>query len=161
VGSWYLDAHAGVAAYPATLETHFCLGSRLLDFVWAGLPVVVSGDELQRQFVEGNGVGYVVPPENPEALGDGIRRIRADVERRAISASAFETVRDKLRWSVVTRPIVEYCQSDAARSRRKTRNTLVGALQLAEFYARSVACRASASRLRRRARNDLRQASTA
>ena len=141
MGAWYLDADAGVSTYPASLETHFCLGSRLLDFVWAGLPMVVSGDELQKSFVETHGLGYVTPPGDPHALAEAIRTIRKDGGRMRADPGAFESARDRLRWSSVTKPIIEYCISDEARTRRGDRKRLVATLDMAEFLARSIACR--------------------
>ena len=75
IGGFYLDANAAVSTYPDTLETRFCLGSRILDFVWAGLPMVVSGCDLQREFVEGQGLGIVVRPGDARALADAICQI--------------------------------------------------------------------------------------
>lgn len=155
MASWYLDAHAGVATYPATLETHFCLGSRLMDFVWAGLPMIVSGDDLQKQLVEDHRLGYVVPPENPEALAAATRRLRGEIATGSFAASSFEAARSRLRWSVVTEPVVDFCRDDVARTRRRPRRALLGTVQLAEFMARSAACRHAAWRLRRGMRRQL------
>lgn len=141
VGSYYLDADAAVSTYPDTLETRFCLGSRILDYVWAGLPMVVSGGDLQREFVEGQRLGFVVPPGDPRALADAIRRVKAAVANGG-GEFDFASARGRLTWTAAAKPIVAYCTSPAARTRRERRHMWSARLQHAEFVARSLAIRA-------------------
>jgi glycosyltransferase involved in cell wall biosynthesis len=141
IGSFYLDADAAVATYPDSLETRFCLGSRILDYVWAGLPMVVSGDDLQRQFVEDQRLGIGVRPGDPVALADAIRRLKANVTGNGVNRLDFKSAQDRLRWSAVTRPIISFCMLSASRGGLK-RNVLAARLQLIEFVARSLLIRA-------------------
>jgi glycosyltransferase involved in cell wall biosynthesis len=141
IGSHYTDADAAVATYPDTLETRFCLGTRILDYVWAGLPMVVSGGELQREFVEDQGLGFVVQPGDALALADAVLRLKARGRDETV-ARAFTTARERLRWSAVTQPIIRYCTSPAARIRRDRRRLCSARLQLVEFLVRSLAIRA-------------------
>lgn len=141
IGSYYLDADAAVATYPDSLETRYCLGTRLLDYVWAGLPVAVSGGALQREFVEGQGVGYVAPPYDAEALAAAIRRLKSDVRAGAVSRSTFEAARQRLSWSMTAEPVVRYCTSAASRARKDRRQVARALFQWLEFVGRSISCR--------------------
>jgi len=141
VGSYYLDADAAVSTYPDSIETRFCLGSRLLDFVWAGLPMVISGGELQREFVERQGIGHVVDPGDATALAAAIRRLKAERTAGLDLTDHFKAAQQRLKWSVVARPIVDYCTSAAARTRRTNRRVLPAFVQLSEFVARSLRIR--------------------
>lgn len=141
IGAYYLDADAAVSTYPDSLETRFCLGTRLLDYVWAGLPMVISGCELQREFVEGQRLGFFVPPGDPHALAHAIRLVK-DTVIGGGGAFEFEVARRRLQWSTVTRPIIDYCVSPAARSGRMRRHMLSARMQHAEFMVRSAAIRA-------------------
>jgi glycosyltransferase involved in cell wall biosynthesis len=142
IGGFYLDADAAISTYPNTLETRFCLGSRILDFVWAGLPMVVSGCDLQREFVEGQGLGIVVRPGDARALADAIRRLKAHIAREPFGP-AFEAAREKLKWPVATRAIANYCTLPATRARRGRRSIWSARLQVAEFLIRSIVIRAA------------------
>lgn len=146
VGSYYADADAAVATYPDSLETRFCLGTRILDYVWAGLPMVVSGGDLQREFIEGQGLAFVVQPGDARALADAILRVRTR-SRDQTSDRAFAAARERLRWSTATRPIIRYCTSPAARTRRTSRHLWGARLHVAEFLTRSAVIR-SLMRLR-------------
>jgi len=149
LGAFYRDADAGIATYPASLETRYCLGTRLLDFLWAGLPMVVSGMDLQRDFVEGQRLGIFVPPHDPAALAAAILRLKADVRAQRYSRQDFAAARSALAWPVVAEPVERFCLSQTAQSRKSRRRVAVALGQLAEFAGRSVACRVS----RRFARN--------
>lgn len=141
VGGYYLDADAAVSTYPDSLETRFCLGSRILDYVWAGLPMVISGGELQREFVEERKLGFVVRPDDPRALADAIRQLKASVASGSFKV-AFDVARRQLTWSHAARPIRAYCGSANARTRQTRRRLWSARLQSAEFTARSLAIRA-------------------
>jgi glycosyltransferase involved in cell wall biosynthesis len=143
IGAYYRDADAGVATYPASLETRYCLGTRLLDFVWAGLPMVVSGMDLQRAFVEGQGLGIVAPPHNADILADAIVNLKQGVTRGDFAAECFAQARRALAWSVVTGPIAGFCLSPVAQTRKPRRRLLTAAGQLGEFVVRSIGCRLS------------------
>jgi glycosyltransferase involved in cell wall biosynthesis len=141
IGAFYCDADAGIATYPASLETRYCLGTRLLDFLWSGLPMVVSGMDLQREFVEERGLGIFAKPHDPDGLADAILRMKSAVRGGEFQAESFAAARRALSWPLVTEPVARFCQSPLARSRKPRRRMLMAVGQLLEFCARSVLCR--------------------
>lgn len=151
IGGFYRDADAGVATYPASLETHYCLGTRLLDFVWAGLPMVVSGMPLQQDFVERQGIGIFSPPHDAEALARAIQRMKSDVRAGRYSLESFTTARRRLAWPVVTRPVETFCHSPLSRTRKAPRHILNAVGQLTEFAVSSLGCRLAMRRANGRA----------
>lgn len=141
IGSYYRDADAAVATYPASLETRYCLGSRLLDYVWAGLPMVVTGGDLQHRFVHDAGLGYVARPGDAAALARAIRDLKRGAEVGEFSQVRFDEARARLRWPLLAEPIVKYCQSPVAQTRKSRRLMGRARLQWCEFMCRSVSCR--------------------
>lgn len=141
MGGFYRDADAAVATYPASLETRYCLGSRLLDYAWAGLPMVVTGGELQRGFAQDAGLGFLVPPGDAPALAQAIRDLKRGVGVGEFPQARFDEARERLRWSVLAEPIVRYCRSPVARTRKPRRRMVRAHAQLVEFLCRSLACR--------------------
>ena len=70
-GAWLLQADCAVAAHRDHLETRFSHRTRLLDCLWAGLPIVCTrGDELAERIAR-DGLGEAVPPSDPAALAAG------------------------------------------------------------------------------------------
>jgi len=141
LGRYYRDADAAVATYPRSLETHFCIGSRLYDYLWAGLPMVISGLAAQAEFVERQGLGIVVPPEEVEALAEALLRLKDLVSTRAIRQNDIAAARDRYRWSTVVGPLARYCATPQARTRKHRIHAIRRMTDLLEFAARSAWCR--------------------
>jgi len=141
IGAFYRDADLGIATYPESLETRYCLGTRLLDYLWAALPMVVSGMELQREFVEGNGLGIVVPPHDEDALAAAILRMKDAVRGGEFPLERFTTARRDLAWPVVTSPVARFCHNDLAQTRKPRGKTLLALWQISEFVCHSIGCK--------------------
>lgn len=74
-GEMLLEADVGVSAHAYSLETRFAFRNRLLDCVWAGLPIVCSrGDEL-AECVRRDGWGEAVAPGDVEGFAAALARV--------------------------------------------------------------------------------------
>jgi glycosyltransferase involved in cell wall biosynthesis len=102
-GGWLLQADCAIAAHHDHLETRFSHRTRLLDCLWAGLPVVCTrGDELAER-VEREDLGAAVAPEDPAALADALAQV---LDRgRAAYADRLAAAAAELRWSRVAEPL--------------------------------------------------------
>jgi glycosyltransferase involved in cell wall biosynthesis len=109
-GAWLLQADCAVAAHHDHLETRFAHRTRLLDCVWAGLPVVCTrGDELAER-IEREGLGEAVPVSDPGALAAGLARV-LDSGRAAFS-ERLAAAAEELRWSRVAEPLAALVSAD-------------------------------------------------
>jgi glycosyltransferase involved in cell wall biosynthesis len=102
-GAWLLQADCAVAAHHDHLETRFAHRTRLLDCLWAGLPVVCTrGDELAER-IEREDLGITVEAEDPGALAVALARV---LDRgRAAYADRLAAAAGELRWSRVAEPL--------------------------------------------------------
>lgn len=77
-GGWLLDAACAVSCHRDQPETRFSFRTRLLDCLWARLPVVcTAGDDL-GDLVERRELGGVAPAEDPAAVAAELARVLAD-----------------------------------------------------------------------------------
>ena len=103
-----LDADVGVSCHFPHVETEFSFRTRILDYLWASLPVVcTTGDEFAG-LVEAGGAGVAVPPEDPGALADALERA-LDPERSASFREGSSRLAARFRWDEVLAPLAEYC----------------------------------------------------
>lgn len=132
-----LEGDLGVSAHARTLETRFAYRSRILDFVWAGLPILtVEGDEWADR-VAGRGLGEVVPPRDPPAFAAAARRI---VERgRAAYDEALSETAAAQTWSTVVQPLLRLI--DEVSREPSPRLGLIGRLQQARHSVVAAAAR--------------------
>jgi glycosyltransferase involved in cell wall biosynthesis len=119
LGGYYRDCDAAIATYPDSLETRMCLGTRLADYVWAELPMVVTGGPLQREFVDGQGIGYCSTPGVASELADNMERIARRVRSSGWDPQSFAAAKRRHAWTELTAPLVEWCRRHAGEPRRR------------------------------------------
>jgi glycosyltransferase involved in cell wall biosynthesis len=101
--TWLLDADCSISTQLDHVETRFAFRTRLLDSIWAGLPVVcTAGDEL-AELVMREDLGEVIPPEDPAAAADALDRVLR--RGRAGYADALDRVAAEHTWSKVALPL--------------------------------------------------------
>ena len=96
-GALLLEADIGVVAHRPTAEARLSCRSRMLDFVWAALPIAcTSGDEWSDTVVTEH-LGAAVPPEDADTLAAAVHEI-AGRGRQAYDG-AFAAARERRTWS--------------------------------------------------------------
>ena len=88
-GACLLEADVGLSFHPATIETRLAFRTRLLDYLWAGLPIVTAGGDVMGDLVAAQGLGHVVEPGNVQALAEALTALLVEPDARARRAEAF------------------------------------------------------------------------
>lgn len=117
--SFLAEADVGVSVHRRHIETTFSFRTRLLDYLWAGLPILTSDGDTFADLVRQHELGEVVPPEDPSAMATAIRRL-CDEEVRATCARRVLEVAPTYQWSAVCRPLVELCAQPRRAADRHT-----------------------------------------
>ena len=65
---YLLDADVGVSTHFQHIETAFSFRTRILDYLWASLPIVATDGDTFGPLIREHGLGRVVPPQDVEAL---------------------------------------------------------------------------------------------
>ena len=100
-GSYLADADVAVSTHLAHIETHFSFRTRVLDYLWAGLPMVLTGGDTLSDGVAAAGLGVAVPPGDPAAIAAAVDRLLdAPPERTAVRAYG-----DRYAWALVAAPL--------------------------------------------------------
>jgi hypothetical protein len=107
--NYLLDADVGVSTHFDHLETTFSFRTRILDYLWAGLPVVATRGDSFATLIAAEDLGATVDERDVDglvaALNDmlydpaAVERVRANVAR----------VRDRFVWSRALAPLVAFC----------------------------------------------------
>jgi glycosyltransferase involved in cell wall biosynthesis len=109
--NYFLDADVGISTHLDHVETAFSFRTRILDYLWAGLPVVATQGDALAELIDEHGAGITVPPSDIDGLVDALRRIATDVELRAGAAAASRALGEQMRWSDALAPLVRFCRS--------------------------------------------------
>ncbi len=108
-GSYLLEADIGVSLHFAQIETRYAFRTRLLDYLWAGLPMVVTQGDTISEWVKQRELGRVVPPEDVNGTRQALTELLDMPSLRAEAAPRFESLRQQLQWSRVSQPLKDFC----------------------------------------------------
>jgi GT2 family glycosyltransferase/glycosyltransferase involved in cell wall biosynthesis len=108
--NWLLDADCGVTTHFEHVETTFAFRTRVLDYLWAGLPIVTTDGDAFADLVRAEGLGVVVPAEDERALADALDRALYDTEFIAACKARIVAVAQRFAWPETLAPIVEFCR---------------------------------------------------
>lgn len=78
--NYLLEADIGVSANADHIETRFSFRTRILDCIWASLPVAATDGDSLSELVEQQGLGLVTRSGDAAGLADAIERLLDDGE---------------------------------------------------------------------------------
>src|SRR6478752_3129913 len=108
-GSYLVDADIGVSSHLLHVETAFSFRTRMLDYLWAGLPIVCTeGDEF-AQIVARDGLGGVVGAQDRDGWVLALRELLADPGRLRECRTAVERTARQFEWGRSLAALLEYC----------------------------------------------------
>ena len=108
-GGVLLEADIGVSLHLESVETRFSFRTRILDYLWAGLPIIATDGDSMADLVRTHDLGAVVRPGDVHAVATALLQLGHEANRRAACAARSRAVADLFRWSVVARPLTDYC----------------------------------------------------
>jgi glycosyltransferase involved in cell wall biosynthesis len=109
--NYLLESDVGVSTHLDHVETEFSFRTRILDYLWASLPIVATGGDSLASLIETTGIGVTVPPGDVDALEAALFRLLDDEAFRASCRNAIERVVPAYHWSKVLEPLIEFSRS--------------------------------------------------
>ncbi len=104
--NYLLEADVGISTHHLHIETTFSFRTRILDYLWAELPMVVTEGDSFAELISAEGLGIVVPAEDVGALASAIERALFDDEFRAEVRGRIAHVRERYFWREALEPLV-------------------------------------------------------
>lgn len=119
---WLLSASCGVSTHFNHAETRYSFRTRIMDYLWAALPIITTEGDVLADLVQAKGLGWTVPAQDVERLAEALEAMAVDPRRRAQMAERIQAVARTMTWSAAARPLVRFCQhperaADAGESR--------------------------------------------
>jgi GT2 family glycosyltransferase/glycosyltransferase involved in cell wall biosynthesis len=108
--NWLLDADCGVTTHFEHVETTFAFRTRVLDYLWAGLPIVTTDGDAFADLVRTEKLGVVVPAEDADALAEALERALYDTEFIKACTERIAVVARRYAWPTALAPLVEFCR---------------------------------------------------
>jgi len=108
--NYLLESDVGVSLHPQGVEPRYAYRTRILDYIWAGLPMVLSRGDVLADLAETEGLGLVVEPGDVDQVAGALVSLLGEEDARGRRAEAFARVASSMTWEQVARPLVEFCQ---------------------------------------------------
>ncbi|MBA2607970.1 MAG: glycosyltransferase [Actinobacteria bacterium] len=128
------ESDIAVSSAKDLAETRLAFRSQILDYLWAGLPVVTTTGDVLADLVERHALGLVVPPGDVNRLAAAMVDLLSDAGRRAEVSARAVAVADGLRWANCVAPlrkvVLEPWRWRLARGARERRRLVTQDLQI-------------------------------
>jgi glycosyltransferase involved in cell wall biosynthesis len=109
--NYLLDADIGVSTHLDHVETALSYRTRVLDYLWASLPVVATRGDALADLVEARRVGLTVAAGDVEGVERALARLLDDAELRASCAANAGAVAAEMTWPQALRPLLEFARA--------------------------------------------------
>ncbi len=108
-----LESDLAVLASGRDLETRLSFRTRLLDSLWAGLPMVLSEGDHFAELVQSRNLGRVVKPGDEKAMASAILELLDSPAAMDECKKNIEKVAAGLTWPQAARPLIGFCADPA------------------------------------------------
>ncbi|GAB2982892.1 glycosyltransferase [Frigoribacterium salinisoli] len=108
--NYLLEADAGVSTHFTHVETTFSFRTRILDYLWTGLPIVSTEGDTFGDLVASEGLGAAVPELDVPALSAALESVLYDADVAASARAAVEAARSRFEWEKALAPLLEFCR---------------------------------------------------
>lgn len=106
--NYLLEADIGCSLHLENVESYFAFRTRMLDYLWAGLPMIATRGDAMSELVERHDLGVVVDYQDVDGVAEAIGRLAA--RPRDSFAPQFARLQEQLRWERCAGPLVDFCR---------------------------------------------------
>jgi glycosyltransferase involved in cell wall biosynthesis len=117
--SYLLEADLGVSAHFDNLETRFAFRTRLVDCLWAGLPMVVTRGDALGELVTARGLGRAIDFVDAQGWADAIEALLDDDTAYRGAQANIAAVRSEFAWPRVIAPLARLIDIEASPTRNR------------------------------------------
>ncbi|MBM3711959.1 MAG: glycosyltransferase family 4 protein [Actinobacteria bacterium] len=118
--NFLLESGAGLSIHQEKIETEFAYRTRVMDYIWAKLPIITTEGDSIAKMVKDENIGEVVKYESTHQLARVIESVLTNKSLRDIYKRNLEKIIPRFYWENVTKPLIDYCISpDYAPDKKK------------------------------------------
>jgi len=124
--NYFLEADAGIITHPNHIETRFSFRTRILDYLWTGLPIISTEGDYLSTLIDRDGLGIVTRDCNVQDLVDAIIKLSQDKKFYDQCVKNIRNIVKEFTWEKICQPIVDFCRDpvSSALKDRKNNNIL-------------------------------------
>ena len=105
-----LEADVGVSTHLDHVETAYSFRSRILDYLWAGLPIVATAGDAFADLIAAERLGVAVPPGDDTALEAALWQVLGDDDAARSCRLNVARVAPNFVWEQALAPLLAFCR---------------------------------------------------
>jgi glycosyltransferase involved in cell wall biosynthesis len=109
--NYLLEADAGISAHGATVEGRFAFRTRVLDYIWAGLPMILSAGDSFAELVARDNAGRTLAPGDVHGWSSAILALARDQNFVRDAGARLRALAPQFTWQRVAGPLLAYCDA--------------------------------------------------
>jgi glycosyltransferase involved in cell wall biosynthesis len=129
-----LDADAGVSMHYDHLETRFSFRTRILDYIWASLPIIATQGDSFAELVEEEGLGEVVKYKDSKSIAQAIEKLASDKAYYKQVQKNLQATQKDFYWEKCVLPIESMIAYWSNHAPEKTVSVNVAMVSLTNLY---------------------------
>lgn len=90
-----------------TVETRLAFRSRVLEYIWAGIPIISTQGDATSELIAKYSLGHIVDYEDVDGIALAIKHI---LEKKDNLSADFEGARQALAWERSAAPLIAFCK---------------------------------------------------
>jgi glycosyltransferase involved in cell wall biosynthesis len=107
--NYLLEADVALSLHIEHVETAYSFRTRILDYLWAGLPIVATRGDTFADLITLHDLGAVVPGGDVEAVARALTSLLDDRAGRSDRRGRSSELARGFVWSEVLHPLVAFC----------------------------------------------------
>ncbi len=131
--NYLLESDVGIITHPEQIETRFSFRTRMLDYLWATLPIISTEGDSLSELIQKRNLGIAVASEDTESIESAILKLADDKVFYKKCKKNIKKIIPEYHWEKVCRPLVEFCLDPRYSAYRKN----VLASQLGDLFYQS------------------------
>lgn len=118
--NFLLESDIGLSIHLRRIETEFSYRTRVMDYIWARLPIVTTEGDSIAKLVKEENAGEVVKYGNAQNLARVMDSILSNKSLRDIYKRNLNKIAPKFTWNNTAKPLINYCiNADYASDKKK------------------------------------------
>ena len=108
--NFLLESDLGLSLHLDHIETRYAFRTRILHYIWAGLPIVSTEGDTASDLVQKHQLGAVVKYQDVSGLAQAILDLLAQPDLKSDMAPRFVDLSKVFRWEQTIQDLVEFCR---------------------------------------------------
>ncbi|MBN1298763.1 MAG: glycosyltransferase [Actinobacteria bacterium] len=117
---YFLESDIGIITHPDHIETRFAFRTRILDYIWTGLPVISTRGDSLSDMVESKDLGLTVNAQDARGLAEAIIELSENSGLYKKCRENISSIAADFTWERVCRPIIDFCADPVSSAVRQT-----------------------------------------